>query len=378
MSTNWKFTNCKEKPLLLFSSLDWGLGHTTRSIPLLKEFLNYGCNLIVACNSIQKEILQPELQGAVFVDLEGYGLIYGHTGWGTRLKLIFQLRKILTRIKKENDWLNSFINKNEVDALISDNRYGFYHPGIPSVFITHQLFVETGYGSFFNKISQKFLYKYINRFSECWVPDFKKNNSLAGKLSQPKINLAVPVKYLGALSRFEKCDQTTEKKFDLLIMLSGPEPQRTILEKLMLKQSQRVEIKIALVRGLPAESEELHNGQVKIFNHLKADQLNNLICASEMVICRSGYTTIMDLVKLKKKMIVIPTPGQPEQEYLAEHLSQNNLAVIVKQKKFSLPHAMEVAGNFTFTHIDTNMNEYKIVIKEFVEKISSLSPSSMC
>ena len=376
MSTEWKFTDCKDKPLLLFSCLDWGLGHTTRSVPLINELLVSGCDLIVACNSTQKVLLQAEFIDLKYVELPGYDLSYGSGRWATRLKIIAQISKILMRIKSENAWLKALIRENKVDGLISDNRYGLYHPQIPSVFITHQLHVHSGYGSYADSILQKFLYRFINRFTVCWVPDFKKRNSLAGLLSHPETLPDIPVQYLGAISRFNECTGSTEKKFDLLILISGPEPQRTILEKMMIEQSERSDKKIALVRGLPGDTTILEHKKISIFNHLNGNKLNKLICESELVICRSGYTTIMDMVKLKKKMIVIPTPGQSEQEYLAGYLSQNHFALSIPQNAFTLDRALELAANFSFTYIDTDMNEYKAVIKEFVQQINSLSPSS--
>jgi uncharacterized protein (TIGR00661 family) len=379
LSTNWKFLDCKEKPLLLFSSLDWGLGHTTRSIPLIKEFLNLGCELIVACNSIQKAILQPEFPHIRFVELKGYSLSYGKTGLLTRFKILLQFRKILIAIKYEKRWLDSFLAQNKVDALISDNRYGFYHTRLPCIFITHQLEIHSGFGRLADKVLQKFIYKLIGRFTICWVPDHEKDKVLAGALSHPAVLPALPVQYIGPLSRFHSCDAAMEKKFHLLIIISGPEPQRSILERLILEQSAVISNKkIALVRGLPSDSSKLNSSSISVFNHLDAVRLNELICASDLVVCRSGYTTIMDMMKLKKKMIVIPTPGQPEQEYLAGYLSENGYALRFTQSEFNLQYALQKAANFTFNHIDANMDEYKVVLKDFVTRISSLSPSSTC
>jgi UDP-N-acetylglucosamine transferase subunit ALG13 len=371
LSSNWKFDNCKEKPLLLFSCLDWGLGHTTRSVPLIKEFLILGCDLIVACNSTQKTILQTEFPEIRFVELEGYGISYGKTALGTRFKILGQLIKILIRIKRENRWLLSFVEHNKVTGLISDNRYGFFHPRIPSIFITHQLQISSGYGRLADNVSRKFLCKLINRFSVCWVPDFE-NHSLAGLLSHPQTFPSIPVQYIGPLSRFTSCEHREEKKFDLLVLISGPEPQRTLFEKIMLAQCVELhDMKIAVVRGLPSARTTLESSCVQIFNHLDTGGLNQLICESEIVACRSGYTTIMDMMKLKKKMIVIPTPGQPEQEYLARYLSQHRYALAFAQHEFNLRSALEKALHFTFKHIDASMNEYKAVVKAFTDKISS-------
>lgn len=167
-----------------------------------------------------------------------------------------------------------------------------------------------------------------------------------------------------------------EIRYDAVILISGPEPQRTILEKIMLEQSEHTKKRLALIRGLPDEKPLLKHTRMAVFNHLNSLELNKIICESQLVICRSGYTTIMDMLKLNKKMVVIPTPGQPEQEYLAKHLSENNLAITVRQNNISLPRIFDIAADFNFNHADINMNEFKIVLKELVEKITSLSPSS--
>lgn len=371
MATGGKNSFCKEKPLLVVAALDWGLGHTTRSIPLIHELLALGCEIVIACNSIQKKIYSAEFPSLRYEELQGYDVSYHRKKWRTRLKIAFQSGKILTRINQENAWLDAFVKENSVCALISDNRYGLFHPGIHTVFITHQLSIRTGFGKLVDKISQAFLYKYINRFSECWVPDFNQNSKLAGSLSHPENAPSVPVHYIGALSRFEVCDQGTEFLYDLLILLSGPEPQRTILEKILLQQLQSARIKIALVRGLPASESVVPNANATVYNHLDAQGLNKLICQSKLVICRSGYTTVMDMVKLKKKMIVIPTPGQTEQEYLGHYLSEKHLALNISQHQFKLSKALEAADKFPFQQIAGDMNAYRIVLKDFVSRISS-------
>jgi uncharacterized protein (TIGR00661 family) len=377
LSTERKFSNCKVKPLILFSCLDWGLGHTTRSVPLIREFLESGCNLIVACNSIQKTILEKEFPEITYVNLPGYDVSYSAGSIRTCLKIIIQGYKILTKIKQENAWLKAFLKENKPTAVISDNRYGLYHPDIPCIFITHQLYVRSGFGAFMDRLVQQSLYRFINRFTACWVPDYQLNNGLAGILSHPEISPLIPVTYLGAISRFHKCDTISSKTYDVLVIISGPEPQRSIFEKKVLEQCASTNKKIAIVRGLPGDTNILNNNNSTIFNHLDATELNKLICESELIICRSGYTSIMDMVKLKKKMVVVPTPGQPEQEYLADYLSKNHLASSITQKNFTISQAFYLAAQFPYRYIDADMNEYKLVIQDFLQNISSLSPSLM-
>jgi uncharacterized protein (TIGR00661 family) len=333
--------------------------------------LNLGCDLIIACNSTQKKILITEFPLLSYVELGGYDVKYAHNKRSTQLKILFQMGKILTRIKTENRWLDAFLKNNDVDALISDNRYGLHHPKLRTVLITHQLSVHSGYGMIADKISQKILYGFVNKFSECWVPDFEKNTTLAHKLSHPEVFPNVPVHYLGPLSRFEVCDHSMQTDIDILIVLSGPEPQRSILEKIMFDQLKTSEKKIAVVRGVPEELPESTIGDAIVYNHLDAGKFNRLVCSSQLVICRSGYSSIMDMIKLNKKLVVIPTPGQPEQEYLGTYLSQNGFAVCIQQHKFLLKDAEQLAAKFSFRHINRDMNEYKKVLKDFVISISS-------
>lgn len=371
MTPEGKKNICKEKPLLLVSCLDWGLGHTTRCIPLIRELIHLDCRIIIACNSIQKNILQPEFPDVRFEMLRGYDLQYSRGKWSTRLKIAVQLGKILTRINDERRWLDDFLTKNNVSGLIADNRYGLFSARVPCVFITHQLAVKTGFGRVFDKISQQILYKYINRFSECWVPDVEQKLNFAGELSQPCKKIAIPLRYLGAISRFETCGISSNFLHDVVILLSGPEPQRTILENIMLKQLPASDLKVVLVRGLPGNTSELKYEGITVYNHPDAAQLNKIVCESKFVICRSGYSTIMDMMKLQKKMVVIPTPGQAEQEYLAKHLSTNKLAVSTEQHRFQLQPAIDAAEKFPYRFISDDMNAYKPVLKNFVARISS-------
>lgn len=390
MKQTEKIDICKEKPLVLFSPLDWGLGHTTRCIPLLSELIQNGCSVIVACNSMQKAILQPEFSQISFVHMEGYNLRYGKNKAWTYIMLILQLPKILIKIKNENWWISKFLQSNAINAVISDNRYGFYSRKIPSFFITHQLYIQTGLGKWINNITQRFNYTFIRNFSECWVPDFKGPINAAGILSHPIKYPSIPVQYLGCLSRFppnsaKDMSLISETpvlpslplrlqpwNYDLLFILSGPEPQRSILEKRIYKQLAGYPGRSALVRGLPGGAKYLSSPTPKttIFEYASSAELNQLINQSALVVSRSGYTTIMDLLKVKKKMILVPTPGQGEQEYLAAHLQSKNLAIVMKQQEFFIQAAIEQASSFDFQYLNEDMALYKEVIRKFVSNLT--------
>jgi uncharacterized protein (TIGR00661 family) len=296
-------------------------------------------------------------------------LKYGKKRWGTIVRIILQTPKILIRINNEKNWLNIFLKSQPVDCIISDNRFGLYARTIPSVFITHQLYIKTGLGKVTDRLVQWLNYRRINRFSSCWVPDHKGTKTLAGKLSNPDTLPTIPVQYLGGLSRLKICSTTTNP-IQLLVILSGPEPQRSIFENLLLKELEQQRGKTVLVRGLPGEGEAVQvKNNVTIYNHAPAGLLNELMCNAELVISRSGYTTVMDLLKLGKKSILVPTPGQAEQEYVAIHLHKEQLAYTVSQAHFNLQKALVAANEFPYQVSPWPMEDYKIAIKEMIEQI---------
>ncbi len=337
----------QKKVKILVAPLDWGLGHATRCVPIINKLLLLDCEVIIATAGSQMQLLKSEFTSLKFLELRGFGLKYGRNKLSTILKILWQIPKILIRVNQENKWLDKIIGEENFDIIISDNRYGLYSKKIISVFITHQLYIKTPFGKLLEKKLQQINYKYINRFSVCWIPDFENENMLAGKLSHPKSLPKIPVEYIGLLSRFEK--KETANFFKLMILLSGPEPQRTALENIFLKELNFYDQKTILVRGLPFEKSTIHNSSnIEIHNHLSSSELNDAMCKSELVICRSGYSSVMDLAKLGKKSIMIPTPGQSEQEYLADYLCEKKYAMKINQNDFSLQDALEAAKSFPF------------------------------
>jgi hypothetical protein len=358
--------------------LDWGLGHATRCIPIIKELLQQKCEIWIATSGDQKALLKEEFPFLSFVELPGYSVEYGKNRAFTLLKIVSSIPKILIRIKREKDWLRRFLATEKPDVVISDNRYGLYAPGLYSIFITHQLRIRTPFGSFADTLLQRIHYRAIRRFSSCWIPDLEGAGSLAGELSHPAQLPSVPTRYIGLLSRFERpaassdshrsapisdierpMPITDSERCDLLILLSGPEPQRTIFERKILDQLPSYSGSKILVRGLPGPGipPVLPDGSrgVRVYNHLPAQALNALISGAGIVLSRAGYSTIMDLLKLGKKAILVPTPGQTEQEYLGRYLSGKGLALCVEQSTFSLSGAMDKARSFPFMGIGAGL-----------------------
>ena len=365
-----KFENInikKGKKMVLVAPLDWGLGHATRCIPIIYELLRLNFDVLIAAEGQTKKLLQKEFPEQVFLPLKGYEMRYSKNKSLLPFNLLIQLPKLLLRIYLEHQWLKKIIKVHNVDVIISDNRLGLFHSTIPCFYITHQLKIKTN-NRFTEQLAQKIHYFFINKYTCCWVPDNDSENNLAGSLSHPEHLPKIPVQYLGPLSRFEKI--TTENIYDFLVLISGPEPQRTIFEKLMLKELKKTPGKALLVRGLPGDEKLIpyNDERIEIHNHLSSTVLNKAIQQSNIVISRSGYTTVMDLIKLRQKAVFIPSPGQTEQEYLSAYLMQKKLFFSKSQKDFSLEEALKEVIDFPFTIINIDQNKYKEVIRTFTQQ----------
>lgn len=328
---------------VLVAPLDWGLGHTTRCIPIIYELIQQKARVVVAGNSVQQELLKKEFPQLEYTSLEGYGVRYATNGSFFLLTMMKQIPGILKAIKNEQNWLRNAVTTHKIDGIISDNRFGLYHKTIPSVFITHQLHIKHAMGAGLEKVTQKMNYRWINKFSECWIPDYEMAPGLAGVLSHPASFPNIPCSYVGPLSRMRNIKKESNGK--LLIILSGPEPQRTLFESKIIQQLKGWSCDAVLVRGLPNGGMRLKDlpENIEIYEHLNAAALNKQICAASFIICRSGYSSVMDMHASGRTAIYIPTPGQTEQEYIAEMLQQNNYAVTSTQDQFNLSGLIKTA-----------------------------------
>lgn len=354
---------------ILLAPLDWGLGHATRCIPIIRELIKQDCEVWVAAEGTQETLLRKEFPTLTYLHLQGYRAKYARTKTGLLWQMLIQSPKFLQVIKKEYDWLQKAILKHGFDAVISDNRYGLHHSKIPCIFITHQLTIKSPLGKWSENFLQKRNYRYINQFAECWVPDTEEN-SLAGELSHPTKPPETKVHYIGPLSRFNKKDFDEIEKH-LLFILSGPEPQRTLLENKIVDEVSHYNGTATIVRGLPGDHSLIPStNMIRFYNHLSADELNDEMQKAEIVISRTGYSTVMDIATLQKKSILIPTPGQTEQEYLAEYLYAKQFAVCVSQKDFSLAKELKEAINFSY-HFPSLPERTKLqhVIQQLINSI---------
>ncbi|HSC54597.1 MAG TPA: glycosyltransferase [Phnomibacter sp.] len=338
------------KPTILVAPLDWGLGHATRCIPLIRQLLQQGCNVLLAADGPQAVVLQEAFPALPMLQLQGYGVQYSRKA--VMWKVLSQVPAIVRAISLEHQWLQTVVKKHKIDLVISDNRYGLWSPHCKSILITHQLALPTPKGwGWTAGLLRKMLYKQIEQFTECWVPDIADSHaSLSAALGHPTILPKLPVHYMGWLTRFEPSTIASPAfAHKLIIILSGPEPQRTLLEQLVLAQLPFVKDAVLVVRGLPGAT-HLPDvpAHVTVVNHLPGEALQKAMEQAEYVVARGGYSTLMDAFTLRKKCIFVPTPGQIEQEYLCQKLQEHQAAICFSQAAFSLPEALLQAENFSF------------------------------
>ena len=355
---------------ILISPLDWGLGHASRIIPLINRYLEQGDNVIIASSGLSLNLLKKQFPTLESIEIPSFKMKYS-AGKSQVWAVIKAFPRLIYYSIREHSALKRIVNEENIDFIISDNRFGLFHKTVPSAYITHQLLIKLPKGWAWLEPFVAFVHRcIINRFTECLVPDFEDmSESLAGELSHPT-KKPRNVRYIGALSRFSKrctpygratvgdtitqasplrsdtclqnritpygrenlitdCVLAYSQNSSLLALaiLSGAEPQRSIFEKeLLVSLQSKPHENIILVQGkIEAEQKVSKVGKVTVYNFMSSEELQEYILKADEIICRSGYSSIMDLHALGKLLnaTLIPTPGQTEQEYLAEYISNH-------------------------------------------------------
>ncbi|MDP8241175.1 MAG: glycosyltransferase family protein [Candidatus Hatepunaea meridiana] len=351
---------------ILICPLDWGIGHATRSLPIIRLLLKADFDVIIAADKRPYALLEREFPGQKMIRLPGYDITYPHDS-NMVVKMIQQTPRLISRIIKEHRALSRIIERYKIDLVISDARFGLWTKQVPCVYMTHQVMVKfPGRFRCLESIFYRLHKCLINRYTECWIPDVEGEPNLSGDLSH-KYPLPRNAHFIGQLSRFTKNVnyQEPQKKgfqeqqasppadnitnYDLLILLSGPEPQRTIFEKTVIDQAMKLtSFKTLILQGKSECSQDVMLSEnVRMLSHLPADELNAAILAIPLVLARLGHTTIMDLSVLGKKAILVPTPGQTEQEYLAEKYKEERFFYSETQDDFDLQRMLDRATEYT-------------------------------
>lgn len=354
--------------------MNWGLGHATRCIPLIKALADRGADVHLASDGVALRLLRHEFPNLPAFELPSYKIKYASKGHLFKIKMILDSPKVLRAMARERKTIQKLIEEHQIDGLISDNRMGALTRKIPAVFISHQLNVLSGTTTW---ISSKMHQSVIRRFNECWVPDFEREPNLTGRLGHLK-KPGFKIRYIGPLSRFEKEDKPVE--FPLMVLLSGPEPQRTLLEEKLLQELDQFAGSVLFVRGKIEDQQsreyiQTKSGQIEFVNFMQSQELQDALNRSDLILSRSGYTTVMDLAKLGKKAFFIPTPGQYEQVYLAERLQRQNWIPYCKQEQFSITELDRVPAFKGFTELNTE-TDYDSLFSIFSRVNENSDPTS--
>jgi uncharacterized protein (TIGR00661 family) len=349
---------------VVVAPLDWGLGHATRCIPVITELLKRGCEVWVASSGPALRLLQQEFPQLNYVELVSYRASYARR-LPLMIAVFFQIPKFLKAIRSEHHQLDRIIREHNIELVISDNRYGCWSAKVTSVFITHQINILMPKGlGWLQPLVNYVNHRLIKKFDACWVPDVEGEANLTGELSKPGLS---NITYIGLLSRFT-ATSNVRTMHDIVVVLSGPEQQRSQIESILLTQLVDWQGSVIFVRGVVEDRVcWKKEGNMSIVNYLSSIQLEEVILNAEIVIARSGYSTVMDLVRLGKKAILIPTPGQTEQEYLAARLHGMGLCVSMEQKQVNVKFAIQQAkGRIGFVNIETGNRLLEKAIHEML------------
>jgi len=336
--------NLKNKTVII-CPLNWGLGHATRDTVIIKHLLSNDCTVIIGADKAPLFFLKQEFPQLKYIKIPSTEISYPAKG-SMFLKMLLYVPKLLSGIYNEHKLLKKILVENKIDAVISDNRFGLWNKKITSIFITHQIRIMMPKGLKFLEKPVYLLNRFfINKYDYCLIPDFENKDNLSGRLSHD-VKLPKNTKYIGILSRFDINKQIKFKnteQYDILAVISGPEPQRTILESILIAKFENTKHKYLIIRGKPLSKNKVDIKNIVFKNHLKTEELQYFILNTPVIITRSGYSTIMDLVTLKKtaksklstKVILVPTPGQTEQEYLSEYLKNKKMFYSVLQSELN-------------------------------------------
>jgi uncharacterized protein (TIGR00661 family) len=331
-----------ERKKILVAALDWGMGHATRLVPLIRSFQKNGDEVILASAGKSYAFFKSYFPELLILQKPAYNIRYSER-YSLSFAIILQIPKIILAIFREHFWLKKIIQQHNFTEVVSDNCYGLWNKKIRSVFITHQLNIILNQGlKFMEFLVNKIILWFISKYDECLVPDLEGEINYAGKLSHIK-RKPENVKYIGVLSRFDNTSTNIlSKTYDLVVLLSGPEPQRTILEEKISLLLQGQSIACCIIRGLPGNTFQKENSSsITWLNHAGDEVLKSLLINAKKIVCRSGYSTIMDCIALEVNALLIPTPGQTEQEYLAEYNKDKGMFQMISQDSLSINELLD-------------------------------------
>lgn len=353
---------------ILVAALDWGLGHATRCVPIINRLLARQQEVFIASSGTALSFLQQQFPHLESITLPAYNIRYSK-GTSQSLVLLRQWPHIRRVIQQEHHVISSLIDRYDIGAIISDNRYGLWSKKIPAVFLTHQLSpMAPFFGCAINPALRAIHYSMLTRFSYVWIPDVSGPLNLSGKLSHG-FPLPANTSFIGPLSQFStyKSHENTDTEPAIVAVLSGPEPQRGIFETILTKEAHQTGIPIIIVRGVqegtPGPETE---GCVTRYHFLCGENLGHLLTSSSLIISRPGYTSLMDVTCLDLQAAFVPTPGQTEQAYLAAYHKGLGHYYSMPQQAFSLEKTISTAKQYRGLKIDTHKAAFHTAIENLI------------
>ena len=367
--------NISSEMKIIYSVCSWGLGHATRSLPVMQRLIDENNEITIISDGRPLELLKKELGNKIeYVNIPDYPMLLSENARQFMAKSIVYWPLFIRKMQSGLSKLTKMLETKKCDIIISDGRYDTYSKKIPSFFISHQMRIMNPlHIRMFETGSEIFNLFFFRRFRGVIVPDYKED-SLSGNLSHnlKKID-EKKIHYVGILSDFQK--KKTKKDIDYLISISGPEPQRTLLEKKLLSQVDKLDGSIVITLGKTEKKDSLNKKNITIYSFLTKEKREELLNRAKLVVSRSGYSTIMDLAVTRTKALMTPTPGQIEQEYLSQYHNNEGTFYSVNQELLDLGRDVEIAKNMTGIRRECDVDK---TVENIISIVYSNEKSPFC
>jgi uncharacterized protein (TIGR00661 family) len=342
---------------IIYGVCSWGLGHATRSLPVIRKLIHEKHNVTVISNGRSLDLLKKELgENITYVDIPDYPMLVSENTRQFLAKSMVYWPIFIKRIEDGLAQLQKILDKKHYDCIVSDARYDMYNKKIPSFFISHQMRIMNPLQiKMFERAMERFNLFFFKRYVEVMVPDYKEDN-LSGDLSHNlrRIDERM-IHYVGVLSDFKKLSK--KKDIDYLISISGPEPQRSILEEKLASDAYELKGNVVMTLGKAENYSIIKKKHLTTYSFVTKELREELLNKAKLVVSRSGYSTIMDVAVVGVKALFIPTPGQIEQEYLSQYHNALGTFYSVSQDAIDLKSDVEIAKEKTGITRECDVNK---------------------
>jgi len=338
-----------QRKKVFIAPLNWGLGHATRILPLIKRLLARNFVVYLAASGRSREVLDNEVSGCVYLDFPAYPIKYPRSRFFVTRFMSVIFPQMIIAMQREKRMLRKLHRKYKFDLIISDNRFSLTLTNVKCLLLSHQLRYKLPWPIHkMEWLPEYFNYYHFKKYDTIIVPDVKEGETLTGELSHemryiPKEKLY----YSGILTDLDVSNLKKSEVIDYLVIISGPEPQRTKFEKIIMSQLEKLTGRVIVTLGIPEKRYKIRVGNAEIYTYLNRQQISQFMYNSRLIISRAGYTTVMEMVEMGKKGLFVPTPGQIEQEYLAKYYMEHNWCFSTSQYGFEMSTAVNIAEKYS-------------------------------